>query len=219
LAAVDYSGANGATPTACPTNSGTGGVSGSTAVTACMAAADYYGANGATPTACPTNSGTGGVTGSSSLSNCAADAGYTGSGSSVEACVQGKYKAHHASDEPCDECPCNSLTLRGASVAQTKCHCGLGHTRSLLGVQAAGSCPVGFTDPLGGESESSHAVSTHFLNITRRLRAVPTRQRIGLCDEATLGRTAGPAFLETRCRGRTKKAVHSAKRVRLTGQR
>ena len=100
---------------------------------------------------------------------CLAHAGYTGSGRNVSACASGTYKSEHSSAAPCTECPCNSLTYGQASLAQTSCHCGLGHTRSLLGVQAAGTCPVGYTDPLGGASETTCCMMcglNHFQNIT-----------------------------------------------------
>jgi hypothetical protein len=121
----------------CPTNTGTGAVTGSIAESECLADAGFTGsvekgqfeacaANTYKATAtsakacddCPTNSGTGGESGIKAENGCLADAGFTGSGSSVAACPIDTFKTAPGATG-CTGCPAKSNTggATGSTVA------------------------------------------------------------------------------------------------------
>jgi hypothetical protein len=113
--------------TPCPSNTGTSGVTGSIASTACVAASGHSGPNGGTPTACaadtyksetgaaactpcPSNTGTADVTGSITSTACVAAAGYTGpNGLAPTACAADTYKSETGA-AACTRCGGSSNT-------------------------------------------------------------------------------------------------------------
>jgi hypothetical protein len=133
-----FYGANGDDPTACPANSGTGNIAGSTAITACVADAGHTGsgvnvlkcvkdtfkgtASAEDCTPCPANSGTGVTTGATVITTCVANAGFYGAnGDTPTACAAGKYVSTTGA-AACKPCPANSGTDNSTgSTAITAC--------------------------------------------------------------------------------------------------
>ena len=143
----------------CPTNTGTGSITGANLESSCQAAAGYFGsgsnvkvcaANTYKTTAdhskacddCPTNTGTGAVTGSIAESECLADAGFTGSveKGQFEACAANTYKATATSAKACDDCPTNSNTGGNSGAkAESECLAAAGYFGSSSSIAA---CPT-----------------------------------------------------------------------------
>jgi hypothetical protein len=141
----------------CPTNTGTGSITGANLESSCQAAAGYFGsgsnvevcaANTYKATAdhskacddCPTNTGTGAVTGSIAESECLAAAGYFGSGSNVDVCAANTYKATATSAKACDDCPTNSNTGGNSGAkAESECLAAAGYFGSGSSIAA---CPA-----------------------------------------------------------------------------
>ena len=143
--------ASSAACTACPSNSGTGVDTGSSAESYCLADAGFTGAGSTVSEcaidtfkavaassdacdSCPSSSTTGSSMGSDELTDCLADAGFTGTGGSVAACSAHTFKATPASALACTACPSHS------------------GTGSATGSDAVGDClaDAGFTGAGGG---------------------------------------------------------------------